>query len=251
MRFEYEFQGIYHLVEVSPAGLAVLQAFAVRIEDGLESVIVTLDGYKDLNNATCKAAARNLQTDGILRAVRNGPFASYQLTKRGVALVTACYDQIMGKATEKAEPAHEVVYTYRGVEPNILITADAAEVLERFERYAPGIYAFEPGLNHSGVPRKTFGEMVNLGIMVNVAPDSETTLFVLTGLGRNLLQAMQHDKAMAAKPKTNPAAWRFKHDDDLGENRVWTYTEDERLIMLLQEFDDYIIQKLDVRTEGE
>lgn len=245
MRFEYLFQGGKCSLKISPDGdafLAVLKCFAERVSHELiETAVVTF------NRPATQAAARALIAEAIVKPADNGEH-SYQLTKRGVALVTACYDQIMGKATEKA---HEVVYTYRGVEPNILITADAASVLDQFKPYAPGIYAFEPGLNHSGVPRKTFGEMVNLGIMVNVAPDSETTLFVLTGLGRNLLQEMQHYKRLAAKPKTNPAAWRYKYADDVEESRAWSYTDEERLIMRLREDDNYIIQKLDVRKEEE
>ena len=104
MQFEYEFEGVYHLVEVSPAGLAVLQAFAVRIEDGLESVIVTLDGYKELNNPGCRAGAANLQVDGILRPVRNGPHASYQLTEKGMVFVATYRRQIVDGSAAKGSP---------------------------------------------------------------------------------------------------------------------------------------------------
>ena len=209
------------------------------------------DAVVTFNRPATQSAARALLAEVIVKLEGSAQYARYKLTKRGVALISTCYNQIMGKATEKPEPTHDVVYIYRGVEPNILITADAASILERFEPYAPGVYTFEPGRDQSQVPRKTYGEMVDVGIMVNVAADSELTMYVLTGLGRNLLQAMQHDKAMAAKPKTTPAAWRFKYVDEVEESRVWSYTEDRTLIQTLESRDDYIIQKLDVRKEEE
>lgn len=244
MKLEYSYLGKQQTLPTSHDGVKFLTLFAAQSADSeLHELKVTA------NTPAMRTAAARLEEQGILALVPSvAARHSFKLTSRGLAVVSSCRERLLA---DKEQPKEGVFFTYRGVEPNILLTADAAAVLDQFKPYAPGIYSFEPGRDPSGAPRKTFGEMVNLGIMVNVAADSETTMFILTGLGRNLLQEMQHYKALAAKPKTNPAAWRYKYADEVEESRAWSYTDEERLIVRLREDENYIIQKLDVRKEEE
>lgn len=98
MRLSYYHKNLRLLIEAEPDDLVVLQAFAKRADEGLETVVVTLERHVDLEIEAAKAAARRLQSDMILSSVYTEGCSSYQLAMLGLALVTCCRDQILEQA---------------------------------------------------------------------------------------------------------------------------------------------------------
>lgn len=233
MELCYVYLGKQERITLSPGGIALLRYFTTKAYPASElSEMAVGPEY-----AQTRTAARTLDKQGILRCAEGTVDVRYRLSPRGLALVTCCREHING---EGKESEHHVVFTYKGVEPNLLITAEAAEVLGHFKPYAPGIETYEPGVKPSPGLRATYAQMVEEGIMINCSIEHENTMFTLTGLGRLVRKAMQEEKAKPA-----PDAWRYRYAADERDVRAWSFTDDHNLISRLGE--EFEVQPLVVQ----